>query len=149
MRIIRTVYLLGFVLIFLIMPSFSKAQGICVIPTLKVPSVKGKVLSRQEGVPQVTIELRDWRDQTKTLATILTDEEGNFDLKDVKKGRYLLVVSRKLFSSLHIPIRVEPKRKSKGRKLLIHLAIDTMDPCSEGGVEFKRLVTDTSEKQKG
>jgi hypothetical protein len=87
---------------------------------------------------QVIVELRDWSDHTKTPATILTDEEGNFNLKDVKKGRYLLVVRRKLFSSLHVPIRLEPKTKSNVG-MLLYLAPDYTEPCSVGGVELGRL----------
>ena len=114
-----------------------KTQGGCVIPTIKIASVTGQVTSKHEGVPQVTLELRNWKDQTKALREILTDDDGNFDLTNIKEGKYLLVVKRELYSSLYIPIRVEPEIKIKGKQVLIHLAPDYMDACSEGGVELK------------
>ncbi len=139
MRETKGLYFVGFVVLFLAVTPIGKAQGICVIPTMKVSSVKGKVMSKWEGVPQVTVELRDWKDQSKTLIKVLTDEEGSFEIKDVKRGKYLLVISRELFSSLHIPIKVEPKAKGKDKTLLAHLAPDYMEPCSEGGIELKQF----------
>lgn len=137
MRVTRIIYVVGVILLYLASVSIVKAQGICVIPRVKVFSVKGKVLSKQEGVPEVTVELRDWREQTRTLTRILTNTDGNFELKGVKKGKYLLVVSRTLFSPLHIPVQVTSKTRIKDKILFIHLALDSMDPCAEGGVELK------------
>jgi hypothetical protein len=129
-------YVGGFILLLLTFASNGKGQGICVIPTMTVSSVKGKVLSKQGGVPQSSVELRDWKDQSRALVKVLTDVDGNFEIKDIKNGRYLLIISRRLFSSLHIPIKIESKRKGKGKLLLAHIAPDYMEPCSEGGVEL-------------
>lgn len=127
----------SFALLLLIASLHGKTQGSCVIPTIKIASVTGQVISKHEGVPKVTLQLRDWKDQTKTLMEVLTDDDGNFDLKNIKEGKYLLVVKREMYSSLYIPIRVEPGGKNKGKRVLIHLAPDYMDACSEGGVELK------------
>ena len=134
----KYIWFVSSIVFFLSLASIGKAQGTCVIPTLKVQSVKGRVVWRQYGIPDVTVELRDWNYQNKTLASFLTNEDGNFEFNGVKKGKYLLVIRAESYLGLDVPIRVEPKTKNKVSMLAIFLARDySMSPCSEGGAERK------------
>jgi hypothetical protein len=137
MSTIKRPQLVSALLVLFITLSCATAQGLCVIPTLRVASITGQVVSKGDGLPGVTLQVCDWDDQSKVRFELSAGKDGRFDLPKVKKGKYLLVVRRDLYSTLVIPIRLEPGYKGKRKILLIHLVPAFLDPCSEGGAELK------------
>jgi uncharacterized surface anchored protein len=114
------------------------AQGMCVVPLMKISSVSGRVISRTEGLPGVTMKLLDWDDHSKVIAITRTDADGRFDFTNIRPGKYHIFVKKEPWgwSTLQIPVRYKPQTGASRKVLLVHLASDVENPCAEGGAEI-------------
>ena len=132
-------FVLGLVL--LIIPLSDQAKGICVSVPITVSEIKGRVQTqRDEAIPQTTVELwkRKGGEERGTLVrNIIVDKNGAFEILDVEKGRYLLIFKNKYFSDWWQPVRLKSTSKNKGKRLVVFLAPDFADPCSEGGAVLR------------
>jgi hypothetical protein len=109
----------------------SFAQAMCDIKTFRLDKVKGKVISNApkgyEPIPQAKVEL--WRiskaDEDDSLITsIVSDENGLFEIGSIKRGLYRLEVSKYESGFMRHSSAIKIVRESgKGKLLMIRLGV--------------------------
>ena len=128
-------------LLLLVVPTFGRAQEICIPESATVRQVKGQVLFGFEGKsrPQegVTIQLLRDKGTPKVLATATSDPEGRFVFKGIKAGQYLLRTKHSQIIGLEVRLKVIPANKSANDVFVVLvLGADALKPCGGGHVEF-------------
>src|SRR5687768_2657921 len=130
---------IGLISLALIFFLSGQAEGQCVTIPLLTPittsELKGRVQDQDAGaIPRATIEL--WKQNGEEprgtlLREVIADEEGSFSIPNVKEGKYLLIVRSRYFAYLWQTLRLKATKSNKGKQLVVLLALDGIDPCSE------------------
>ena len=73
----------------------ASAQEMCVIPEQKVSSIKGIVafVGAENRIKGAKINLKAKNESDKSITEVETDQDGLFEIKGARKGKYNLVVS--------------------------------------------------------
>lgn len=113
------------------------AQGVCVISEQKVSSLSG-VVNYSDGetpIKNAKIKLTERNNSKVVVKEIETDEKGNFEIRDVRQGKYILVVSNPQAITLYIPVKIVKKKNSN----YIHISLGNFvgEPCGGGDTETR------------
>ena len=127
-------YLLLFFFFLVVCVTPNLAQGICPLPSLRVDSVKGKVVTQgkneDEPLSQAKVELRRLDDKETLVASTVTDNGGLFEITSSPKGKYRLViwfsVNNQLYFKYYIKLNVVKRVKKPKEKMsiLVKLGVD-------------------------
>lgn len=125
------------------------AQGICDYKEFRLERIKGRVISNgpkgYEPISQAKVEL--WRvgvsdKEDKLIISAMSDEDGYFEIDNIKDGVYRLNVSTttKGFFSNFAGIKIVKKAKKTERKklLVFRLGVEALKPCGGGEVFLVR-----------
>lgn len=114
----------------------TSAQEMCVIPEQKVSSVKGFVafVGEENRIKKAKISLREKNESDKSITEVETDHEGLFEIKGVRKGKYILVVSYPNAVTLYVPISLGRSRIDK----FLHITLGAVigETCGGGDVKL-------------
>ena len=125
--------LLFFLLLFVTDSMRGFAQGTCPITMLTVAGIKGKVVSQGiNEVPVVGTKVELFRLNDDVLVeSVLTDKEGFFKIKNVKNGKYRLLVwftiKGETYLKYNVILRVAKSEKENNQVVYIRLGIDCFD----------------------
>lgn len=130
----------GLILIFFIISASELClaqNAICPITTLKVKQVVGKVVwadNPESPVSNTRIDLVTLGESQELLESMKTDENGFFEFRDVKKGKYALNVylliagSTEVAPRYWVPLKVTRSNSTNSRRhILILRAFDCWD----------------------
>lgn len=128
------------VLIVLLLRSASYGQAICPITTLKIGGVKGKVLWNDKTSAPITktkVELIRLGEEDSLITSTLTDENGFFEINNLKKGKYgldvWLYVDEKPYFVYRVALKVTKSNAKKSNSLIVvKLGLDCW--TSEAGI---------------
>lgn len=117
--------------------SFLYGQDVCVIPEQKVAMVKGFVsfLNPKSVTKDAKVKLVSRIDVSNEIKEVATDENGWFEMMDIPKGSYTLIVSRQNAVSLYIPIKVGKGKKDEQ----LHILLGGLIGESCGGGDVKKI----------
>ncbi|HMQ04208.1 MAG TPA: carboxypeptidase-like regulatory domain-containing protein [Pyrinomonadaceae bacterium] len=110
----------------------------CVRGDLEVSSVSGRVVEDTQfatPVKGVSVVITQDKYRGKTIANTLTDDQGNFELPNIKGGKYLLSIRFPNFDPIVTRLRVRKSNREFGA-LLARIAppdLSGTDSC-EGSV---------------
>ncbi len=115
-----------FVLLTLALYSPSYGQAICPITTLKISGVKGKVLWNDKTVAPITktkVDLKRLDGEQSLVTSTLTDENGFFEINNLKKGKYgldvWLYVDEKPYFVYRVALKVTKSNETKVSSLIV------------------------------
>ena len=108
----------------------------CVIPEQKVSSIKGIVafVGAENRIKGTKINLKAKNESDKSITEVETDEGGLFEIKEVRKGKYNLVVSYPNAVTLYVPISLV--KSGSDKYLQITLGAIIGETCGGGDVEL-------------
>ncbi len=121
--------------------SQSYAQAICPIKTLKIDSVKGKVIwndKTEAPIAKIKVELKRLDEEQSLVKSIFTGKNGFFEFKKLKKGKYAvdvwLYVDEEPYFVYRVALKVKKSNVIKSNsQILVKLGLDCWD--SEASVE--------------
>lgn len=119
-------------------------QAMCPIKTLDVKKVQGQVMemgSDQQdpiALPNTKVELMWLGNPDVLITTVETDDKGFFEINDIKKGKYRLVVyfivnGKAVAPKYDVILKVEKSNVSKSNQ---HIYISLAFDCSENIVKL-------------
>ena len=115
-----------FVLFILVLCSPNYGQAICPITTLKIGSVKGKVLWNDKTVAPITrtkVELIRLGEEDFLISSTLTNENGFFEISNLEKGKYgldvWLYVDEKPYFVYRVALKVTKSNATKSDSLIV------------------------------
>jgi hypothetical protein len=122
--------LILFVLTFCSLPNY--AQSICHVVNLRANRVKGRVLSQgriEEPIRQTRVELKRLDERLSLVTSALTDDSGYFEIKNIRKGEYILVAwftnEEQTFHKYYMGLQVMKTSDTKSKNLIeIKLGLD-------------------------
>jgi hypothetical protein len=122
-------------LMILLVPAWTRGQGICVADTAKVNAVRGvikiNVKGRDEALPGVRIVITRQHRRSKIVGNTVTDELGHFEVAGLASGTFTLVTSYPGLRDFSIDLILKrEKGKVKSDRLEIWLGADFEKPCS-------------------
>lgn len=131
--------------VFLLITLFSTAvfaQGIGVPETLKINTLKGKVMTHlnrgDEPLSDVSIKLFK-KGEEKVYKETKTNSSGEFQLGKLKRGNYALVASYPNLGDLSLYLLVSTsKTKTSDEEIVIWLGADFLKPCSGSYAKLKK-----------
>ena len=104
----------------------SYGQAICPITTLKIGGIKGKVLWNDKTAAPITktkVELKRLDEAQSLVTSILTDENGFFEINNLKKGKYgldvWLYVDEKPYFVYRVALKITKSNETKSNSLLV------------------------------
>ncbi len=110
------------------------AQDLCPLKTVKLNKIQGKIMAKgsrdKVPLPHTKIELERLGSPVVLVATVETDEEGFFEINNIKKGEYRLVVHYiyngvVLNPKYNLILKVKKSNADKSKKFLyVELAFD-------------------------
>jgi hypothetical protein len=154
--IMTSMFLLILCLALSILPSF--AQGMCDYKEFRFETIKGRVMvkgivkpdgsSVDEPLAQAKVEL--WRtagvdndnENDALIASTLSDENGYFEINNIKEGLYRLDASKLengfVRNFVGIKILKKVKKSESGKQLMFRLGVEVLKPCGGGEVSLVR-----------
>ncbi len=115
-----------FVLFTLTLCPPSYAQAICPLTTLKTDSVRGKVLWNDKTTAPITktkVELKRFDEEQSLVTSTLTNENGFFEIHNLKKGEYgldvWLYVDEKSYFVYRVALKVKKSNDAKSNSLIV------------------------------
>ena len=84
---------------------------------------------KQPGVPGACFVLFTEKDH-KLVASVESDADGRFDLKDVAPGRYRLLALAEGFCTANIPLEVVKSSRDRKAEIQVHFRPTGIDTCS-------------------
>jgi hypothetical protein len=127
-----------------VFPVRTSAVDICISEKLKVSAVYGRVIilwdvGPQTPIPGATVELRqEVGDEWQTVAQTTTDDVGRFEIKEVRAGKYEILVKSERFRGWGTRLQVVKGSKSRTPEKEIVVALTPFiggGHCSEGKVD--------------
>lgn len=125
--------------VLLIIPAYSRAQGICVIEEMQVKAVKGLIISTGYPVENAVIKLFKRKAANKPLKQLRSDAGGYFEILDVAEDKYTLEISYPRTRTLYIPLKVSAESDFDNKLLKVNLGVSVGVPCGGGGVSLTEL----------
>lgn len=121
------------------------AQGICVPERLTVKKLHGRVVSQLERgespLPGASVTLLRNGYRGRRVAGTRTDENGNFDLGRVRRGKYVLKISYSELVPFYVGVDVvnagTPRQKDSRREIVVTMGADFVSPCGGSRAEVK------------
>ncbi|MBK7510695.1 MAG: carboxypeptidase regulatory-like domain-containing protein [Chloracidobacterium sp.] len=114
----------------------ASAQEMCVIPEQKVSSIKGIVafVGAENRIKGAKINLKAKNESDKSITEVETDQDGLFEIKGARKGKYNLVVSYPNAVTLYVPISLS----KSGNDKYLHITLGAIigETCGGGDVEL-------------
>lgn len=136
------IYLITLIALMATFSSNNSAQAMCVIAEQKVGILKG-IVTFDDGETRIqgaNLKLTNKIDEKVVIKEIQTNEKGRFEIKDVRKGKYVLVVSNPQAVTLYIPIKLI--RNNNSKYLHIRLGSFIGESCGGGDVEIREKSLD-------
>ena len=131
MRILNSLIFVG---IILVVTYVETPAQMCVIPEQKVSRVKGIVafVGADNRVKGAMISLKHKGERGRNIGEMETDPEGQFEIKGVRKGKYLLIVSYPNAVTLYVPLNLSNRRSDKYLHVILGAIIG--ETCGGGDV---------------
>jgi hypothetical protein len=128
-----------FILLGTLLAGFAQAQGVCVLDPIVTETLRGKALFHYRGQYRVlskgTVTVRHPRPIEQQVMTWEIGPDGDFHLKGLKPGKYILEVRSSSLISLAVGYEVSLSKTAKSPSgLLILLGADFTKPCGGGSV---------------
>ena len=147
-RKLRTIFALTFTLFLF---SVSTLACTCVRDTIKSKGFSGQVIAfyksrpnEKDAVPKATVKLlKRTDDGDKVIAELVTDENGRFNVENLKSGKYILDVRAKNFQTISTLIKVSKAPKQKKEEIIV--ALDFSLDCCEGYAKVQKSTLRVSE----
>ena len=135
--------IIGSLLVAALRASEAKAQGICIPDQLKVNAVCGQIVFKgeksEDSVSEGTVELREGKDNGRTVAKTAVDSSGCFSINNLKPGRYILIAKSRGLHQLVVPVHLV--KASSMRETPCHIVIalgaDAIEPCGGGYAKIR------------
>ncbi len=107
--------------------------------------INGNITNEKKRLPNIKINLRN--EQTGKLYTIKTDHKGEFEFKDLPRGKYLIIIDNEKYRSYKKTIEITNKDKEEIIKLEkvnteeeIQDEITSNDECLEYKIENDEVI---------
>lgn len=103
------------------------AQDVCVPESLSVHGLRGRVYfelnGKREPLPDVQVEVTPYGYKKPPVATSVTNEVGEFLLRQVRPGRYYLTVRHAVVIGLSVEVRVKKAKRAEEDSTLIEIVL--------------------------
>ncbi len=139
MNILKTFFVLTFTLFLFCIPTFACE---CFHQKIKIKGFSGQVVfpstKPKKPIPNAIVRLsKRTTNGDIAIAEVVTDENGRFDVTDVKSGKYILQTEAKGFYKFSTEIKIIKSSSRKKRELEIGLNVIII--CCDGYANVRKV----------
>ncbi len=117
-------------------------QGMCVPEPIKIGQVKGQVFfgyaGKQRSQRDVIVEVSNYRNPKRVIASTVTNAEGHFHIDEIKPGKYWLRTKHSQIIGIGVELNIvaaSDENKSEDWRIVFVLGADPSKMCGGGYVE--------------
>jgi len=106
--------------------SASETKALCITKLIKIKQLRGIATdNRGNPFPNVKIELRNVNDFDFVIKSVETNNEGNFDLGEIKSGKYTIYAGNEYLSSFAFEVKYKKVKKIKNNEPQLKIVVGT------------------------